>query len=105
MPFLAEGPSGSLPLVRAPEVMKFFIPTHSLIPCLMGYKRFGHAISRSPMKWYVGAHAWCLKPRSAAAMHSLSEPSDFWHRRRSQRQPQTTEGATFASFCRPWHPF
>jgi hypothetical protein len=40
MAFLLGSPSGSLPLVRSPEVMKFFIMPYFLSLCLMGYTWF-----------------------------------------------------------------
>jgi hypothetical protein len=46
--------SGSMAQVRNPEVMKFFIMSHSLSLCLTGYVWFGQASSRSLSKWYVG---------------------------------------------------
>jgi hypothetical protein len=47
-------------LGEGPETMKFFIMSHSLILCLIGYAWFGQASSRSLSKWSVGGRAWRL---------------------------------------------
>jgi hypothetical protein len=56
-PFSPGSHLGSLLLVRALEVMKFFIMVHSLSLCLTGYIWFGQAASRSLLMWYVDCRA------------------------------------------------
>jgi hypothetical protein len=54
VPFLPGSPSSFLPLVKAPNVMKFFIVLQSLRLCLIGYEWFGLVTSTTFSKWSFG---------------------------------------------------
>jgi hypothetical protein len=105
-PFPPEFPSSYLPLVGAPEIMKFFIMPVSFSLCLTGYVSFGQTYSRILFKWSIGGRARHLKPHSVATTHSVSEPSTFLSSALSQSAATATYcGPRFLLFLPPLVPF